>query len=93
MHLERRTNPSANHCANDIIRFQTDPIFQILDLNGDCVTRFRPPARKSCPDPVIPRGGTELRLHGRMAYFWCDEGWDLYPEKDYAMCVLGQWDR
>jgi hypothetical protein len=66
----------------------------VLDLNGRCVPKFVAPKRKACPLPHMRFGGHEEKLGGRMASFWCEEGWTLVPEEnDYAMCKMGEWDR
>ena len=66
------------------------------ELNGKCVKKFVLPSRKQCQTPNLKFGGFELELGGRIAKFWCEEGWTLataVPGHIHAMCKLGQWDR
>ena len=68
----------------------------VPDLNGKCVKKFVLPSRKQCQTPNLKFGGFELELGGRIAKFWCEEGWTLataVPGHIHAMCKLGQWDR
>ena len=61
-------------------------------MYGDCVKRFVPPKRKSCPLDQssfgMGHGEAEIKGGGRIAYFYCDEGWSRVPDVGYAMCKV-----
>eukprot|EP00096_Caligus_rogercresseyi_P003135 TRINITY_DN15752_c0_g1_i1.p1 TRINITY_DN15752_c0_g1~~TRINITY_DN15752_c0_g1_i1.p1 ORF type:complete len:253 (+),score=42.96 TRINITY_DN15752_c0_g1_i1:122-880(+) len=61
----------------------------------DCVKKIRLPTRVPCSEPLIRHGDYELKLGGRMAKFWCEDGRSLVPgNASHAMCsALGLWDR
>lgn len=72
------------------------PDGQALDLNGKCIKKFVLPQRKDCPQPDIRFGGYDLEFGGRIANFWCEDGWTLASQtlgQNHATCKLGAWDR
>ena len=35
----------------------------------------------------------KFQANGRIAVFWCEDGWTLAPSSEKSVCKLGQWDK
>lgn len=94
---EWSSSSSSSHRHHVIAKRKTTdscPDGYIVDLNGNCVKKFKIPKRKQCPPPEVSKFGSyELKSAGRFAMFYCEDGWSLAPPHEHAMCKVGAWDR